>query len=100
MLADGGLVAPRAADGEDARGRTVVALLFGDGAGGDRVDAVSPDESVFSKAALPRFRDRFPGAAGFFVKPEGDVGVIPIVRSADQALAGVCGQLEGGGWEE
>jgi hypothetical protein len=64
------------------------------------VAAFSPDEPAFSEAALPRRADRFPAAAGFLIEAEGDVRTVPAVGSADEALAGAGGELEGGGGEE
>ena len=99
MFADGGLVAPGAADGENPGGRAVVALFFGDGSGGDGVDAFSPDESAFPEAALPGLADGFPAAAGFLIEAEGDLGAVPAIGGADEALGGARRELEGGGGE-
>jgi hypothetical protein len=59
------------------------------------MEAFAPDEAAFPEATLPRRAGRFPATAGFFIEAEGDVGAVPAIRGAHEALAGTGRELEG-----
>src|SRR5690606_32792535 len=65
VFADRGVVAPGAAEVEDAGGGAAVAFRFDLGAGGHRVDAEAPDQAVFAEASLPGTGDPDPFATAF-----------------------------------
>ena len=99
ILADRCIITPSPADGENSGGRAIVTLFLSDGSHWDRVKSPAPDEAGFAKAGLPCIANRLPGATAFLVEAEGDCGIIPAIGGADEALARVCRQLEGGRWQ-
>ncbi len=53
VLADGGIIAPSAADAENACGGATVAFFFDCGSSGIGVQSETPDQPVFAEASLP-----------------------------------------------
>ena len=98
VLFDLGVIAPGAADVEDAGGGAPIAFAF-DGAFESGVDAASPGEALFSAATSPRAGDLFPGLAAFLVDVDGDLGGAPAFGDADHGLSAAAGEFEGGGGE-
>jgi len=94
VLANRGRVAPSTADAKDSGRGAAVAFFLGSGTSGIRVEAQSPDESLFSESALPRGTDLAPGVPGFFMPLQSDVRVVPIAGDPDQALLRRCGTFK------
>jgi hypothetical protein len=58
------------------------------------MEAFAPDEAAFPEATLPRRAGWFPDATRFLIEAEGDVGAVPVIGGADEALAGAGRELE------
>ena len=53
VLADAGIIAPSAADAENACGGAAVAFFFDCGSSGIGVQSETPDQAIFAEASLP-----------------------------------------------
>ena len=99
MLLHGFVRTPCPADSEDSCGRPPIALALCLSASWERMDPQPPNQAAPSQPSLPRSAGFDPLTAALLVGIERDLGAVPIVRDANDALGRSGGELEGVKWE-